>query len=148
MKINVAVSVWFTTAALLTPAYATTGDFTVNTVLPAAYYPAPATMNLAGGTALAPSSRALQENLRLQNDLAGTAGYEVFGLLSGQVNGTGADQPAWAPKQTAAADAIDNDSLAIQYGTTTQAPEPGTFVLVGIAMIGLGMTVRERKRKA
>jgi hypothetical protein len=101
-------------------------------------------------------------------DYAG-ADYEVYGLVRGQVNGTGANQPAWAPVQTGTIVAgqpltvitssfyteyaigvtdcaIDIESVDIRYsGTTTQAPEPGTLVLVGIALIGLGVTVRKRK---
>jgi len=253
LKIKVAVSALFTAAALLTPAYATTIYFTANTVLPAVIqptnYPAPMTIGLTGGagyitafgyqgmfpknpksgTAIAPSNGASEENLTVQNDLAGTEGlgvanshqwgissqdvgfiaptdavvldfanvkasvttggttysqnqvtfnvyqdyagadYEVYGLVSGEVNGTGANRPVWAPVQTGTIVAgqpltvstssfyteyaigvtdcaIDIESVDIQYsGTTTQAPESGTFVLVGIAMMGLGMTVRKRK---
>jgi PEP-CTERM motif-containing protein len=85
------------------------------------------------------------------------------------VNGTRANQPAWALEQTGSIVsgqpltvstssfyteyaigvtdcAIDIESVDIRYSsTTTPAPEPGTFVLVGIALIGLGMTVRKRK---
>ena len=45
--------------------------------------------------------------------------------------------------------AIDTQSVDIQYsGTTTQAPEPGTLVMAGLALIGLGLTIRKRSRKA
>ena len=42
------------------------------------------------------------------------------------------------------------DGINVQYsGTTTQStPEPGTFVMAGIAMIGLGITMKKRSRKA
>ena len=37
--------------------------------------------------------------------------------------------------------AIDTQSVDIQYsGAITQAPEPGTLVMAGLATIGLGMT--------
>ena len=92
MKIKVAVSVLFTAAALLTPAYATTGYFTAT-------------------------------------------GYEGMG---------GANQPTGVTVC-----AIDTQSVDIQYsGTTTQAPEPGTLVMAGLALIGLGLTIRKRSRKA
>ena len=88
MKIKVAVSVLFTAAALLTPAYATTGYFTAT-------------------------------------------GYEGMG---------GANQPTGVTVC-----AIDTQSVDIQYsGTTTQAPEPGTLVMAGLALIGLGLTIRKR----
>lgn len=45
--------------------------------------------------------------------------------------------------------AIDTQSVDIQYsGAITQAPEPGTLVMAGLATIGLGMTIRKRTRKA
>jgi hypothetical protein len=38
----------------------------------------------------------------------------------------------------------------VQYSgtTTTSTPEPGTFVMAGIALIGLGVTMKRRSRKA
>jgi hypothetical protein len=41
-------------------------------------------------------------------------------------------------------------SVDIQYSgtTTTTTPEPGTFVMAGIALIGLGVTMKRRNRKA
>jgi hypothetical protein len=253
VTIKVRVSVLFTAAALLTPAYATTVYFTANTILPTVIQPtnyaAPMTINLTGGagyitaigyegmfpkdpkhgTAIAPSSGASEENLTVQNDLAGFEGlgvansnqwgissqdvgfiaptdavvldfasvktsvttggttygenqvtfnmyqdhagadYEVYGLVSGEVNGTGANQPVWARVQTGTIVAgqpltvsttsfyteyaigvtdcaIDIESVDVKYsGNTWQTPEPGTFVLVGIAMIGVGMIVRKRR---
>ena len=112
-----------------------------------------------------------QVTFNLYQDHAG-ADYEVYGLVSGEVNGTGANRPVWAPVQTGRIVAgqpltvsttslypeyalgvtdcaIDIESLDIRYsGATTQAPEPGTLVLVGAALIGLGMTMRKHKRKA
>jgi PEP-CTERM motif len=46
--------------------------------------------------------------------------------------------------------ALDIQSVDVNYtGTTTtqQTPEPGTFVLAGIALIGVGATMRKRNRK-
>jgi hypothetical protein len=42
------------------------------------------------------------------------------------------------------------DSVNIQYTptTTTQTPEPGTFVMGGMALIALGITMKRRNRKA
>jgi hypothetical protein len=253
VKISVAVSVLFTAAAWLTPAYATTVYFSTATVLPAVIqptnYPAPMTIGLTGGagyitalgyegmfpndpksgTAIAPSNWASQENLTVQNDLTGTEGlgvanshqsgigsqdvgfiaptdavvldfanvkasvmaggttysenqvtfnvyqdyagadYEVYGLVSGQVNGTGANRPVWAPVKTGTIVAgqpltvsttsfyteyaigvtdcaIDIQSVDILYsGTTSQAPDPGMFMPVGVVLMGLGITVRKRK---
>lgn len=46
--------------------------------------------------------------------------------------------------------AIDIESVAVQYaGTgTSSVPEPGTFVMAGTALIGLGVAMKKRTRKA
>jgi hypothetical protein len=47
--------------------------------------------------------------------------------------------------------AIDISSMSVTYptGTTTQqTPEPGTFVMAGMALIGLGWTMKKRNRKS
>lgn len=44
---------------------------------------------------------------------------------------------------------IDVTGASVTYGTQTQtAPEPGTFVMGGMALIGLGMAMKRRNRKA
>jgi hypothetical protein len=47
--------------------------------------------------------------------------------------------------------AVSIESVGVTYTgvtTTGQAPEPGTFVMAGIALIGLGVTMKKRARKA
>ncbi|HUB78155.1 MAG TPA: PEP-CTERM sorting domain-containing protein [Bryobacteraceae bacterium] len=48
--------------------------------------------------------------------------------------------------------AIDVEGVTVQYsGTTTQVapvPEPGTFVMAGAAILGLGFTIRKRGKSA
>ena len=41
--------------------------------------------------------------------------------------------------------ALDIQSISLNY---SPAPEPGTFVMAGIALIGLGVTLKKRSRKA
>jgi hypothetical protein len=44
---------------------------------------------------------------------------------------------------------INSVDLAYSGGTgTQQTPEPGTFVMAGMALIGAGVTMRKRNRKA
>jgi len=185
LTIKVAVSVLFTAAVLLMPAYATASMPLPR--VPGVGYNSP---NLS--TAIAPSRGKAQETLAVQNDPTGIDGprgpnfqqsgiaiqgvrlaptdtmivYEdcagadnaVYGLVSEQVNGTRASQPTRAPIQTCSIVAgqpstvssspFHNSRSATDCANTMQAPGPGMFVLVGIGMIGLGMTVRERKRRA
>jgi hypothetical protein len=98
------------------------------------------------------------------------ADYEVYGLVSGTVNtntatwaliGSGTMQNG-APLTVATTSlytyyaigvtdcALDIQSVGVNYtGTTTQqTPEPGTFVMAGMALIGLGAIMRKRNRKA
>jgi len=104
----------------------------------------------------------------LYEDYSG-ADYEVYGLVSGTVN-TGS--AVWALVQSGVMHnstpltvattslytyyaigvtdcALDIQSVQVQYsGTgTTSVPEPGTFVMAGMAMIGLGFTIKKRNRK-
>jgi hypothetical protein len=45
--------------------------------------------------------------------------------------------------------AIDITQLSVTYPSgSTPTPEPGTFVMAGIAMIGLGVAMKKRSRKA
>jgi PEP-CTERM motif len=247
LKIQIAISALFTAAAFLTPAHATSINFTATTTLPAAgNYSSPLTLTLpdsAGyitatgyddmfpknpttGTAIAPSTGATSVGLTVQTDLdhqpglgddntnvgqdngyiaptdavvldfanvkttanngSGTgsetqitfnmyedysgADYEVYGLVSGTVNtasavwalvGSGTMQSG-APLSISTSSlynyyaigvtdcALDIESVSVNYQgtTTTQTPEPGTFVMAGIALIGLGATMRKRNRKA
>jgi hypothetical protein len=43
---------------------------------------------------------------------------------------------------------VDLSSVSITYSgtTTTNVPEPGTFVMAGMALLGLGVTMRKRAR--
>jgi hypothetical protein len=183
LKIEVAVSVLFTAAALLTPTYATTASTASKlrpTVLGAGYVTVLGREGMfpndpESDTAAAPSSGAEQGNLAVQNDLTRSdglrgahfqqseiaiedVGFAPTDTLSDQVNQTRANQPTWAPLQTGsgvAGQPLTVSTSSFNYaigvtdcGNTTHTPGPGRFVLVGIAMIGLGMTVRERKRRA
>jgi hypothetical protein len=98
-----------------------------------------------------------QVTFNVYQDYAG-ADYEVYGLVSSEVNGTGANRPVWAPVQTGTIVAgqpltvststfyteyaigvtdcaTDIESVDVKYsGNTWQTQEPGTFVLVGIAI--------------
>ena len=42
---------------------------------------------------------------------------------------------------------LDVQSISVAYNTTTRTPEPGTFLMAGIALIGLGVTMKKRGRK-
>ena len=110
-----------------------------------------------------------QITFKMYQDYAG-ADYEVYGLTGGTVNTSSATwsvissgvivagQPLSVQTSTqytyyalGVTDcAIDIESVQVQYsGTTTQqTPEPGTFVMAGMALIGLGMTMKKRSRKA
>lgn len=109
-------------------------------------------------------------NLRL--DINGSSDWTVYGM-SGATGGSGTlidSGPMWATvgtfsvTETIGANsplyssyligvtsdcALTIESVDIQYsGTTTQqTPEPGTFVMAGIAMLGLGVTLKKRNRK-
>ena len=111
-----------------------------------------------------------QITFNLYQDYAG-ADYEVYALTGGTINTATA---TWAKIQSGVIVAgqalsvqtsstqytyyalgvtdcaIDIQNVDVQYsGTTTQqTPEPGTFVMAGMALIGLGMTIRKRNRKA
>jgi hypothetical protein len=111
-----------------------------------------------------------QITFNMYQDYAG-ADYEVYALTGGTVNTSNA---TWTliksgvivagqnlSVQTSATQytyyaigvtdcAIDIQNVAVQYsGTTTQqTPEPGTFVMGGMALIGLGLTMKKRNRKA
>ena len=110
-----------------------------------------------------------QITFNMYEDYSG-ADYEVYGLVSGTVNtasavwaliGSGVMQNN-APLTVSTTSlytyyaigvtdcALDIRSVGVTYtGTTTQqTPEPGTFVMGGMALIGLGVTMRKRSRKA
>lgn len=108
--------------------------------------------------------------LNLYQDYAG-ADYEVYALTGGTVNTASAE---WTPVQTGVIVAgqpltvstsslytyyaigvtdcaIDVESVDIQYKGATnpqQTPEPGTFVMGGMALIVLGVAMKKGNRKA
>jgi hypothetical protein len=43
---------------------------------------------------------------------------------------------------------VDSVSIAYNGVVTTQAPEPGTFVMAGMALVAVGLTMKKRNRKA
>jgi hypothetical protein len=43
---------------------------------------------------------------------------------------------------------IDIEQVALTYGSSAKTPEPGTFVMAGMALIGLGLTMKKHQRKS
>ena len=110
-----------------------------------------------------------QITFNLYEDRAGTD-YEVYGLVSGTIN-TSSAVWAWIASgvmsnrtpltvpTTALYNAyaigvtdcaLDIQGVQLQYAAvvTSQTPEPGTFVMAGMALIGLGVTMKRRGRKS
>lgn len=110
-----------------------------------------------------------QITFNLYEDYSG-ADYEVYGLVSGTANTSGA---VWAPvtsgimqnKTTLTVQttslyseyvigvtdcALDIQSVAVQYSgaSITDTPEPGTFVMAGMAFIVIGVATRKSNNKA
>lgn len=102
---------------------------------------------------------------------AGSAGVDwvVYGFTSANGTGTGVEIGSGATLPTGAGMAsiptsslygsyligvtdcavtITGIEIAYSGTTTTQTPEPGTFVMAGIALIGLGVTMKRRSRRA
>jgi hypothetical protein len=104
-------------------------------------------------------------------DLPGSSYWTVYGYNTTGVNAdkyallsSGPMAPGATPSFTSTSSTLYSDylvgvtndcgltinSIDVTYsGTTTQqTPEPGTFVMAGMALIAVGLTMRKRNRKA
>jgi hypothetical protein len=107
-----------------------------------------------------------QVTINTQIDATGPSDWTVYGfnttthtydlLDSGSMASTGSPTFTTSTLYSAYLVGVTNDcgltidSVDVQYsGTTTQqTPEPGTFVMAGLAMLGIGVTMKRRNRKA
>ena len=110
-----------------------------------------------------------QITFNLYEDYSG-ADYEIYGLVSGTVNTASA---VWALVKSGVMQdskpltvsttslytyyalgvtdcALDIESVGVQYSGTgnQQTPEPGTFVMAGMALLAVGVSLKKRNRKA
>jgi hypothetical protein len=108
-----------------------------------------------------------QVTFNLYKDITGASDYVVYGMSNALGTGTGVLLTSGLMSSTGALTfstsslyssylvgitqdcALDIQNLQLQYsGTgTSSTPEPGTFVMAGMALIGLGATMKKRGRK-
>lgn len=108
-----------------------------------------------------------QVTFDLNKDNTGNASYMIYGMSSANGSGTatlltsgpdGSSGPVTFSTSTVYSSyvigltdadcSIDLQSVAVTYSgvTTTTVPEPGTFVMAGMALIVLGVTIKRRQK--
>ncbi len=107
-----------------------------------------------------------QVTINTQIDATGPSYWTVYGfntsthiydlLDSGPMSGTGSPTFTTSVLYSAYLVGVTNDcgltidDVQVQYSgnTTQQTPEPGTFVMAGMALLAVGVTMKKRNRKA